>query len=119
MIPPSFNANFSRNGASGVVDDDPSHLDVLVYLDTYVPDPGPKRVVSLSTQDIRQHYQALEPALRRLRQDDPAQFEIALNEIKRKLGMKPKPIKDSLAQQDDPPEVHSAQELIDLIGQKR
>ena len=92
-------------------DTNPSKVDPLEYLSLLNGD--------LSSQDCRDRYKALKPALFRVQSEDLATFDLALKQISKKLGIKPKTVKEDLAAMTEPPASKEARELLEEMGQTR
>src|SRR6266571_2657774 len=99
-----------------VHDTDPYQLDPLAYL-SEVPEPDPEDGITLFAGVRRERYQAVRLALLRVQSEDPATFDLALQEIHRKLGIKAKTVKEDLAALTTPPVSKGAMELLGQMGQ--
>jgi len=86
-------------------------IDPLAYLQVLNGD--------LSSVDCREHYQKIKLALLRVQSKDLATFDLALKEISKKLGIKPKTVKGDLAALTMPPASKEATELLEQMGQAR
>jgi hypothetical protein len=90
---------------------DPYKIDVLTYLANLNGD--------LSPADRREHYDALRPALSRIQAEDPATFDLALQEISKRLKIKAKTVKADIDALREPPAAKEARELLDKMGATR
>jgi len=92
-------------------DIDPYKIDPLAYLAELNGD--------LSPTDRREHYQVLKLSLLRVRREEPTTFDLALQEVSKRLKIKPKAVREDLARLADPPAAKEARELLDKMGQFR
>jgi len=99
-------------------DTNPYEIDPLAYLAS-VPEPDPKKGITLSAEERREHFQAIKLSLLRVSCEDPATFDLALTEVSKKLGIKAKTVKEELARLAEPPAAKEARELLEKIGQTR
>jgi hypothetical protein len=74
---------------------------------------------NLSPTEQREHYQALKLSLLRVQTEDPATFDLALQEVSKRLKIKPKTVREDLARLADPPAAKEARELLEAMGQTR
>lgn len=95
-------------------DTDPYKIDPLAYLATLADLNG-----ALSPTERREHYQVLKPSLLRVQSEDPATFDLALQEVSRRLKIKPKTVREDLSRLADPPAAKNARELLEQMGQTR
>src|SRR5712692_3710278 len=92
-------------------DTDPYKIDPLDYLATLNG--------NLSPVEQRENYQVIKLALLRVQGEDSATFDLALKEVSKKLGVKPKTVRGDLARLTDPPAAKEARELLEQMGQTR
>lgn len=95
-------------------DTDPGKIDPLAYLATLADLNG-----SLSPTERREHYQVLKPSLLRVQSEEPATFDLALQEVSKRLKIKLKTVKDDLAAMAEPPACKEARELLDQMGKTK
>lgn len=93
---------------------DPYAIDPLTYLANLPETNG-----SLSPAECREHYQVLKPSLFRAQNEDPATFDLALQEVNKRLKIKAKTVKADLAALAEPPAAKEARELLEQMGQAR
>lgn len=99
-------------GTGNAYDTDPYQIDPLAYLEKLNGD--------LSPTERREHYQALKPALLQAQQSkDFATFDLALKEVRKKLGITPKTVRSDLAAMTEPLANKEARELLEKMGQTR
>ena len=96
-------------GTAHAHDTDPYAIDPLAYLAELNGD--------LSPVQQRKHYQVLKLALLRVRGEDPATFDLALQEVSKRLKIKPRTVRADLAHLTDPPAAKEARALLDKMGQ--
>ncbi len=90
---------------------DPSQLDPLQYLSAVHGNGSPLEQL--------EHYYVLRPALLRLRHDGPAAFDLAVQEIARRLKIKGKTVLQDLATLAAPPTRREARALLQAMGPTR
>ncbi len=90
---------------------DPYNIDVLAYLAGLNGDLTPTK--------RREYYEALRLSLSRVWQEDPPTFDLALQEISRKLKIKAKTVKADLDTLREPPTAREVRDLLEQMGQTR
>jgi len=93
---------------------DPYAIDPLTYLANLAEHNG-----TLSPTERREHYQVLKLSLLRVQSEDPATFDLALQEVSKRLRIKLKTVKADLAALAEPPAAKEAKELLEKMGQTR
>ncbi len=74
---------------------------------------------NLSAAERREHYDVLRLALSRIQNEDPATFDLALQEISKKLKIKAKAVRADLDALEEPSAAKEARELLEQMGQTR
>lgn len=92
-------------------DTDPYKIDLLEYLAVLNG--------NLSPVQQREHYQVLRLALLRIQGEDLATFDLTLKEVSKKLGIKPKTVREDLTAMAEPPTSKEARELLVQMGRTR
>jgi Protein of unknown function (DUF3631) len=90
---------------------DPYRIDPLLYLTSINGNSSPIERL--------EHYYVLRPVLRRLHQHDPAAFDLAVQEITRRLKIKARTVIQDLATLADPAAPKEARELLEAMGHTR
>jgi hypothetical protein len=90
---------------------DPYRIDPLPYLTSINGNSSPIERL--------EHYYVLRPVLLRLHQDDPAAFDLAVQEITRRLKIKARTVVQDLATLAAPAAPREARELLEAMGHTR